>query len=74
MKFNREKLKALLALEDDALWKEIRAIASSFGFRLPEATPPKYELDQLRAIAKSEKTPSIAEAMSILKRLGGGKA
>ena len=74
MKFNREKLKALLALEDDALWREIRAIASGFGFRLPEATPPKCELDKLRALAESERTPSIAEAMSILKRLGGGKA
>ena len=68
MKFNREKLKALLALEDDALWREIRGIASGFGFRLPEATPPKCELDKLRALAESDRTPSIGCSAAVWPR------
>ena len=73
MKLNREKLNELLALGDEELWREVRGIASAYGFRLPEQTPKKSDLDELRRLAKSERTPSIAEAISIVKRLGGGR-
>lgn len=73
MKIDREKIKKLAALEDEKLWAEIRAIAKSHGFNLPEKTPPKSDLDKVRAAMTAEKI-NLGGALKILNsyRKGNG--
>jgi hypothetical protein len=72
MKIDKEKLDKLLALPDDALWAEIVRVASSYGFNLPQKTPPKEQLNRLRATAGSDKI-NATEAMRILASIRKGK-
>ena len=66
MKINKEKLRELQAMGDDELWREIRTVAASYGFTLPEKTPPKSEMDKLRrTVGESEKI-NLAEAARII--------
>jgi hypothetical protein len=52
MRFDKEKLEALAALPDDALWAEVIRIADSFGYCLPRETPPHSELQKMRDAVK----------------------
>ena len=66
MKFNKEKLDALVALPDDELWREIVRMAKGYGFTLPEKTPEHSELEKLRGAANGSKI-NAAEALGMLK-------
>ena len=68
MKINKEKLDALCALDDDALWREIRGIAAAYGLSLPERTPPHSELEKMRSAAKDGARLNLADAMKILNK------
>ena len=46
MKIDKEKLTALTALPDNELWCEVRKIAKSYGFTLPESTPSECEMQK----------------------------
>ena len=72
MKFNKEQLDALVALPDDALWKEIVNMAKKFGYTLPEATPSHSELEKLRSAVNGSKI-NVAEALKVLKSCQSGK-
>lgn len=71
MKINSEKLRALAALSDDALWCEIRKMAANFGQKIPERTPSHEDMERIRA-ALSGTQINIADAMQMLRARGGG--
>ena len=48
MKLNNNMLNKLRGLDDEALWREIRTMASSYGLKLPEKTPNAGDLKKVR--------------------------
>lgn len=48
MRIDREKLRALTALDDNALWQEILRIGRGFNLNLPSTTPKKEEMQKIR--------------------------
>ena len=71
MKFDRNKLDALMKLSDDDLWAEIVRVGASKGFNLPTGTPPHAELEKLRGIATGGKI-SMSEAMMLINKYKRG--
>ena len=67
MKIDKEKLEALAALPDEALWREAVRMAKGYGFNLPEKTPPKETLDKLRSLVLGDKI-NFMDAARILKK------
>ena len=66
MKIDKEKISALAALDDNALWTQIRTIANSHGFKLPQTTPKHEQMEKLRfAITGSDKI-NLTDAIKIL--------
>ena len=66
MKINKEKLEALCALDDDALWREVRKIAASYGVKLPENTPPHSEMQKMRDATSGGLKMNLSEALKII--------
>ena len=50
MKLNKEKIRALAALDDAQLWKEIRSAAQRFGYTLPENAPNPSDMAKIRTV------------------------
>ena len=74
MKIDKEKLAALAALPDDALWKEIRKIAGENKISLPEATPKKEEMAKIRSLLLNSDKINMFSAMKFINELKrGGK-
>ncbi len=72
MKINSEKLRALAALPDRELWCEICKMASHFGQKIPEKTPPHEDLERIRAALCGAQL-NLSDAMQILNAQRGGK-
>ena len=72
MKIDQNKIKALAALPDEAMWQEIDSTAKRHGFSLPEKTPPHEELERLRDAVTGGKM-NLAGAVRILDRYRKGK-
>lgn len=72
MKIDREKLAELCALGDDELWKTVRQMAAQHGFRLPEATPSKDEMNKMRDAVSGTKI-NLGEAVKIINKYRRGK-
>ena len=66
MKIDKEKLAALVALPDDELWQQIRAIAESHGFKLPEKTPSHTEMEKMRSAVNNGARLNLAEAVRVI--------
>ena len=66
MKIDKDKLAALLAMPDDKLWAEVRAIASSHGITLPTAPPPPEEMANLRGAVSGGAKLNFAEAVRVI--------
>ena len=66
MKVNREQLEAYAALGDEALWSEIRKIAGSKGFNLPEATPSHEQMMKIRSAMLSVEKLSLSDALRMV--------
>ena len=49
MKLDQKLVTRLKGLNDEALWHEIRGMASSYGVKLPDKTPTAAELSKVRA-------------------------
>lgn len=65
MKLNKDIISRLQGLDDEALWREIRGMAKSYGLNLPDKTPTKGELEKVRS-ALSIGEISTAEAMRLV--------
>ena len=75
MKFDANALAALAALDDAALWAQIRKIAGAAGLSLSETVPPHAELERLRGMMRGASERDLAGAMQTLARFreGGGR-
>lgn len=65
MRFDKAKLLSLAALPDDKLWAEVVRIAGSFGYALPEKTPPHEELEKMREAVRADKI-NVSEALRVV--------
>ena len=72
MKIDREKINRLAALDDVRLWAEIREIARSHGFTLPEKAPPAADLARVRQAMTAEKI-NLGGALRIINSYRKGK-
>ena len=68
MRFDKEKLNALIDLPDDELWRTVVTIGKTHGFTLPKETPPHDELEKLRKIARDGSKMNVGAAMKILSK------
>ena len=68
MRFDKEKLNALIGLPDDELWRTVVTIGKTHGFTLPQKTPPHDELEKLRKIARDGSKMNVGAAMRILSK------
>ncbi len=66
MKIDKAKLDAMLKKDDASLWEEIRKIAGSHGWRLPEAAPPHSEMEKLRLSVGDGTKLNLGDAMRII--------
>lgn len=66
LKIDIERLRALCALGDDELWREVRGIAASYGLNLPERTPPHSEMDKMREAVSGGGGMSLRDAMRLI--------
>ena len=66
MKINRDKVARLSSLGDSELWDEIRGIAGSHGFKLPEKTPSPTEMAKLREALLGSTQANLKEAMRVI--------
>ena len=66
MRVDKDKLTAMMSKDDDALWREIREIAGSHGFKLPESTPPKEDMRRLRGTVEGGTRINLGDAMKII--------
>ena len=73
MKIDMEKLRALCALSDEELWREIRTIAGKRGLTLPEATPPHSEMERLRGAMSGGGGMNLMGAMRVINEYKRGK-
>ena len=71
MKLNKEKINALLALDDAHLWREITSAAQRYGYTLPEKTPAAADMAKIRALMTEADKLS---AMDVAKLLTSFKA
>ena len=65
MKIDPKKLEQLLAMSDDALWREIVTVGKQHGFTLPEKAPPHSELEKLRSAVSGGKL-NLPSALRII--------
>ena len=72
MKIDQNKLTALAAMPDEAMWREIVCAAKRHGFSLPEKTPPHEELEKLRAAVTGGRM-NLTGAIRILDKYRRGK-
>ena len=68
MKFDPAMMQALLALDDAALWQQIRQIAERGGFTLSEMPPSAAEMARLRQLMQGSGQRDVATAMQTLAR------
>ena len=66
MRIDTEKIKAMCALSDDALWAEIVKIGASHGFKLPTGTPPASDMEQLREAMNGGSRLNLGSALRII--------
>ena len=66
MKINIEGLRALCALSDEEMWREIRGIAGKHGLNLPEQTPSHGEMEKLRDAVSGGGGISLSDAMRLV--------
>ena len=60
MKLNKEKIAALLSLDDANLWKEITCAAQKFGYTLPQEAPKERDMAKIRlALGEAEKLSAL---------------
>ena len=71
MKLNKEKIGALLNLDDAALWLEITTAAQRFGYTLPQSTPKSADMAKIRAAMQEADKLS---AMDVARLLSSFKA
>lgn len=73
MRFDPHALQALLALDDDALWAKIRAVASASGIQLAKETPSSADMARIRSAFGGYGQNDVAAALDTIARFRQGK-
>ena len=68
MKIDYEKMKSYADKNDEALWTEIRAMASKYGYTLPTTPPPHSDMERIRAIMTGKEKIGLSEGMKLLNK------
>jgi len=66
MRIDKDKLSALMGMSDRELWGEIRKIAKSHGFTLPEKVPEHSEMEKIRGAVSGGAKLNLGEAVRML--------
>ena len=66
MKLNREMLKQYAMLGDAELWREICAMGSKYGYKLPPNVPSHAEMEKIRTLMRGDEKIGLSEAMKLL--------
>ena len=66
MRIDREKLKRLTELDNNALWAEIVGMAKSMGFSIVENVPKGEDMQKIRSLLDADKINPYS-AMKIMK-------
>lgn len=69
MKFDPEAMRALLTLDDPALWAKIREIAGASGIQLPAGTPSAQDMARIRTAMSGCGQADVVGALKTLARL-----
>ena len=72
MKINKEQLRMLADLPDEALWQSIRDMAKSRGYDLPQKKPSAAEMEKIRGAMRGTEKINLSETISLLKKLKKG--
>lgn len=66
MKFDKEKLAALMALPDEELWRVIKQIADQRGLELPANPPSHSEMERMRGAVGDGGRLNLSDAMRVI--------
>ncbi len=66
MRLDKEKIEKLAKLPDDELWREVVAIARTYGIGLSEKTPPREEMEKMRATVMGGMKLSMSDAVRLI--------
>ena len=72
MRIDKEKIKTFAALDDKALWEEIKKVGTAHGFKLPENPPAKGELDKVRGALFQTDKINLGEALRVIDKYRKG--
>ena len=66
MKINKEELRRMADLPDDAMWHGICTVAKNNGYNLTATQPSHKELEKIREILRGEVKIGMLEAMRMI--------
>lgn len=66
MKFDKQKLAALSALPDAALWEEIVKMGKEHGISIPKTPPTHEELERLRGVIGDPDRMRMSDAIRVV--------
>ena len=66
MRIDKEKIAALCALPDDALWAEIVKIGAEYGFALPKNPPDHESMNKIRSAANGGARLDLTTALKLI--------
>ena len=72
MKIDKEKLRALSELSDDALWATIMRIAEGNGISIPKSQPSKDDMAKIREAMSDPTRLNLSGALRVIKKHKGG--
>ncbi len=72
MKIDKEKLRALSQLSDDALWATIRNIAENNAISIPNTPPSPEDMAKIREAMSDPTRLNLSGALKVIKKHKGG--
>lgn len=66
MKIDKEKLRALTALEDKELWKVITDTLQKYGYTPPEKAPSEENMKKIRSVMKDTEKISTRDVLRLM--------
>ena len=68
MKVNKEEMKRLAEKSDSELWAEIKSLAKSHGYSLPNAMTKHEDIEKIRRALSGIERINLSDAMKIMNR------
>ena len=67
MKIDKEEMKRLSTLNDEALWQKIQSVAKEHGYNLT-VKPKAEDLEKVRGVLRGDEKFSLSEATRLMKK------